>query len=283
MKKIKNILVPTDFSDTASSAFRFALWFADHHQAEIELLHTVIPYVEAMDAPSIAVNIIQQRLETAQEIMKTFTEVNLTAVTTAHMLDSVPNVRSNLKIGSPTNLISQVAKEEEVDLIIMGTQGEHSVIDRAFGSVTNNTIGETECPVLVIPEGYITESIDSVAYATNLSKSDPYQIWEAAKIFQCFNPILRVVHIDTDSRTEDDIEVKDLKAFFEGNPPALQLTFHEIEGDKLSEELEDLVENMEVDLLVMYKPKRSLFQSLFHKSRTKFMTLHTRVPLLVLN
>ncbi|MEN0050233.1 MAG: universal stress protein [Bacteroidota bacterium] len=74
-----------------------------------------------------------------------------------------------------------------------------------------------------------------------------------------------------------------MKAFFEGNPPAVQLTFHEIEGEKLSEELEGLVENMGVDLLVMYKPKRGLFQRLFHKSQTKFMSLHTRVPLLVLN
>ncbi|MEM6699828.1 MAG: universal stress protein, partial [Bacteroidota bacterium] len=126
MKNIKKILVPTDFSDTAASAFRFASWFADQHEAEIELLHIVVPNVEAMDAPYLAVNTIQQRLEAAKEIIQAFTEANLTAVTTAHKLHHAPKVKSNLRIGSPAHLITEVTNEENVDLVIMGTQGEHS-------------------------------------------------------------------------------------------------------------------------------------------------------------
>ena len=49
MKEINKILVPTDFSETASHAFRYALWFADQVDANLQLLHVIYPEAEPLD------------------------------------------------------------------------------------------------------------------------------------------------------------------------------------------------------------------------------------------
>lgn len=283
MNKINTILVPTDFSDTASSAFKFAIQYASLCQANIKLLHVIIPNAGTMDVPIMAASYIKERMEIAQEVSKTFTESNLAAVSTAQHLDHIPAVNATLKIGVPSTVIIQVAKAEAIDLIIMGTQGEHHLLDRIFGSVTNSVLGNTTTPVLVIPEGYVMNNITSIAYASNLSKSDPYYIWKAGRLLNVFHPIVRIVHVDTDSATEDAIDFDELEAFLAGHLVALQQTFHTLKGEHLSKELEDLVNNVGVDLLVMFKPKRGLFNRIFHKSQTKLMSLHTKVPLLILN
>ena len=67
MKKIQNILVPTDFSDNALNAFRYAVWFADHYQADIHVVHVVYPIAEPLDYPAMAAQMMQQRMDTAKE------------------------------------------------------------------------------------------------------------------------------------------------------------------------------------------------------------------------
>jgi len=64
MKKITKILVPTDFSDNALNAFRYAIWFADQYEAAIHLVHVIYPSAEPLDYPSLAAQAAQQRIET---------------------------------------------------------------------------------------------------------------------------------------------------------------------------------------------------------------------------
>lgn len=72
MKEIKNILVPTDFSENALNAFRYAIWFADHYKADIHVAHVVYPTAEPLDYPVMSAQMMQKQIEVAQEVMKNF-------------------------------------------------------------------------------------------------------------------------------------------------------------------------------------------------------------------
>lgn len=282
MKKVSQILFPIDFSTTSNNAFRYALWFADKYGASIKMIHIVQPEVEPLDFPVMVAQATKQKMDAAKALMKSLVDTSLTQLQTTHQIKDIPNVQSDIKVGIPSLLISEIARQDDIDLIIMGTQGVHSVFDRLFGSVTTATIRNAPCSVLVIPEKVDTERISTVAYATDLLGQDPYHIWEVGKLLQPFNPILRVVHVENKPSESKLISMKDLETFFENRSPALQITYHNIASKSVKEELIDFAENWAVDLLVMYQPKRSFFDNIFHKSLIRQELWMTKVPLLIL-
>lgn len=151
MIKINKILFPTDFSEAAQNAFRYAIWFADKYRASIELIHVVYPEDEPMDFPVVVARATKEKMETAFQMMQVFVDTSLAQVQAAHQLENVPNIQSETMIGIPSVLVPEVAMNDHADLIVMGTQGEHSSVERAVGSVTTAVLKKAHCPVLVVP------------------------------------------------------------------------------------------------------------------------------------
>jgi len=282
MKNIKKLLVPTDFSDNALNAFRYAIWFADQYKADIHVLHVVYPTAEPLDYPAMAAQMAQKQIEAAKEIAKNFIERGLAQVHTTYEPMYIPKVTSEVVMGTPESRIKEIAREKEIDLIIMGTKGEHNTLQNTFGSITTGTMNQAPCPMLVVPEKAIQRKIKTVGYATDLRPADPYHIWEIGKLLAPFAAILRVVHIEKRPDEERPLSMKDLQDFFSSNAPSLQINFHNIATKDIEKELEDFEETWDVDLMILAKPNRGFFQRLFHRSVTKELALHTDVPLLIL-
>lgn len=282
MKKIEKILVPTDFCEPAENAFRYALWFADHYAASIELIHIVYPETDTFDLPMMSAQGTQAGVEAAREAIKSFVERGMAQVQAGHNLQNVPNVQSDIMIGVPTSIIAELAKRDDIDLVIMGTHGKHDGFDKVFGSVASNTMQRLDCPVLVVPETVEHDEICTIAYATDLREADPFHIWETCKILDRFSPILRIVHIEDEPTEDKAMDMKDMEKFFTEHVPALQVTFHTFGAKDIVQELSDFSEAWGVDLMVMHRPKRSFFERLFHRSVSREMALVGKLPLLVM-
>jgi nucleotide-binding universal stress UspA family protein len=278
MKKITTILVPTDFSEPAQKAFQYALHFADRYSAKIIALNVVYPILESQDIPLMVSQSTMYLLETAEEMMKTFIEAGIKQ---AGELKNPPAVRSEIIVGTPAGVITEIAEREGTDLIIMGTKGEHNPADEFFGSVSTATIRQAHCNVLVVPEEAAVGKITTVAYATDLQEADPYHVWETAKLLEPFHTIFRLVHVQTEPDESARMKMQDMEEFFKGHAPGLQITFHTISGKNVVEELNDFASTWDVNLLVMYSPRRNFLERLFHKSTTRQEALHGKVPLLV--
>ncbi|MEM6381014.1 MAG: universal stress protein, partial [Bacteroidota bacterium] len=67
MKPIKKILVPVDYSPTASNAFTYALLLASELGAEIQLLNCVHPGMAAPEIPSLTVDLTHKLIGISQE------------------------------------------------------------------------------------------------------------------------------------------------------------------------------------------------------------------------
>lgn len=282
MKKIQNILVPTDFSDNALNAFRYALWFADYYEADIHVVHVVYPIAEPLDYPAMAGQMMQNQIEAAQEVMKTFAKAAMVQVHAGFEPKFVPNISTEVIAGTPAEQIRSLVEENGFDLVIMGTQGEHSNFEKTFGSVAYSTLQKSNCPVIVVPEKAVGHKIRTVAYATDFRESDPFYIWQIGKLLSPFNAIMRIVHIEKSPDEKRAINMKEMEEFFKDHPPGLQVTFHQIATKNVEKELKAFEETWSVDLMIMAKPHRGFFERLFHKSITKRLALNTTTPLLVL-
>ena len=276
MKKKTKILVPIDFSACAENALIYAYCLADKIDATIEVLHVTIFDTPPLDYPSFTAVTTDERIKMARAKMNETTE------RVRKKLEFYPDIETDIEVGIPDTIIVEVALRDDVDLIIMGTQGENSVWDKFLGSTTAVVLKHATCPVLVIPEKAEFKEEMVIGYATDFSAADPFEIWKASKLFQSVQSKIIVVHLN-DKQEYLEEEIAEMKAFFVENAPAIDISFHCIFTENMVDDLNVFIDENNISTMVMFKPKRNFFERLFHKSFTKTMAMKTEVPLLILN
>lgn len=280
MEKVQKILVPTDFSQAAQYAYCYALRMADRLGASVHLLHVIYPQVDSFDAPIIATQATKAQIESAKEVIINFKDAGIAEV--KNDLRNLPVVQESIEVGSAVSVINSIAEKELFPLIIMGTRGEHSTLEKLLGTVASGVVGHAPCPVVVVPETASLKDMIRVAYATDLQLADPYEIWRVAKLLAPFHTIMHVVHFGNGNQKGAAPRLEELESFFEDNVPSLQIQFHQFVQEELTDDINTFADQYNIDLLVMYRTHRSFPERLFHRSQTKKMSKKTKVPLLVM-
>ena len=138
--KCQHILVPVDFSPDAERALDYAIALAQQFQARLTILHIIhIPVTTDVDLSSYYGEMeisAQQGLATYQ---KQIADAGLTA--------DVAIMR-----GTPFREIVDVATNQQVDLIIMGTHGRTGLQHLLLGSVAERVVRLAPCTVMVTRE-----------------------------------------------------------------------------------------------------------------------------------
>lgn len=143
--ELKRICVPTDFSEFSQHALRYGLTFAQQFSAQLHLLHVVEEIIPSIPEPNLAVwptDEVMRSLETgaAEGLEK------LLPPAAAGNLDVVRVVRR----GSPFREITEYAKENQIDLLVLATHGRSGLAHFLLGSVVERIIRSSPCPVLTI-------------------------------------------------------------------------------------------------------------------------------------
>jgi nucleotide-binding universal stress UspA family protein len=284
MNPINKILFPTDFSQTSDNALRYAMWLAHKLDASIHILHVLLPGTEAIDAPGAVAAFIAEQAKTAKVMLQLQVDRVTTHVNVAHQYEVLPDLTSEVSVGSVVWQITESVKEKDIDLVVMGTQGEHSLIDRLLGSVASAVIRKSPCPVLVVPPQVQQEHLKIMTYATDLTGIEPFQIWETRNILSPFDPELKMLHICTPDEDPNSRKLNELRQFFAENELVHPITFCTLEAEKskIASTINQFVTDQKSDLLVLFRPDRGLLENLLHHSITKEVVLSSEVPVLVL-
>ncbi len=282
MKNISKILFPTDFSDTAINAFRYALWFADHCDATVDVWHFVSPEMEPVDFPIVSGELTHKKAEAAKDVIDSFVKMGIRHVQEKHSLNQLPRVNTHVEVDATAKNIDERVADSNFDLVIMGTQGEHSTMEKLFGSVSTATMRKAPCPVLVIPPGHSEDKIINIAYAAELNEADIFKIWKVNRFLDDFNPEIKVVNVLENTIKQDELNMDEMQEFYNETSMSTSVSFYSLLGENTAELLERFCENNEIDLLVMHKQERSFLNRLFHKSLTKKIAMNLRIPLLVI-
>jgi nucleotide-binding universal stress UspA family protein len=145
MIDLRRILVPTDFSKSSDNALTYAAAFAEKFAAEVLLLHVVqdvalfIP--EAVLAAPPLVPPVEQFLAAAREALdRTIRGLNHPGLA----------IRPEVAEGVPSEEIIRLARERDVDLIVMGTHGRTGLAHVLLGSICEKVVRRAPCPVLSV-------------------------------------------------------------------------------------------------------------------------------------
>ena len=145
MIKINKVLVATDFSDASKPALAYGREFARMFGAALHVLHVVETSMAWMAPEAVSVDFV--RLQAELEARATNTLNRLLDTDDREQLKAVPAVRT----GSSTALeIAAYAKDEGIDLIIMGTHGRGMMGHLLMGNVAEKLVRIAPCPVLTV-------------------------------------------------------------------------------------------------------------------------------------
>jgi len=133
-KLFSKVLVPTDFSRSASDAVAFVKMIPGIK--ETVLLHVVSRAESGKD--------IEVYLKTSEKKLEDMKK---------ELIDTGSEIKLHVGAGDPTEMILSVADEEDVTLIAMSAFGLDRISELVLGSTTFTVVRRTKKPVLIIRTG----------------------------------------------------------------------------------------------------------------------------------
>ncbi|MGA2914401.1 MAG: universal stress protein [Sedimentisphaerales bacterium] len=148
MVNIRKILFPTDFSEYSLTARDFAYDLANRYAAQLHCVHIVdlvdnmilggyMPTMEVV--PAVSVGRIE---ETAKK--------NLDEFVKRHFSEFKNSIVKKVITGKPFFEIIQYCRQEDIDLIVMGTHGHSALASMLLGSVAEKVVRKAPCAVLTV-------------------------------------------------------------------------------------------------------------------------------------
>jgi len=143
----KKVLFCTDFSENADYAFDFAYGIAKRDEGLLYIVHVIPENPHQAFAEGI------MNTETLEKIQRDFEE-DLANNYREHYVEKMENgipYEIVTKSGREDNEIIKFAKQEKVDIIVVGTHGRTGIGHVFFGSVAEKVLRHSPFPVFVIP------------------------------------------------------------------------------------------------------------------------------------
>lgn len=138
MNKLHHILVPVDGSEHSRTAVEQAMDLAQQYPVEISFLYVINLQKVAVDSYLLDEILASQRA-TGEKIL-------------SHITSHIPtNLKANsfVEEGHPADVIVAFARENKVDLIIMGNRGLGAIKSVLLGSVSQHVIQHAHCSVMI--------------------------------------------------------------------------------------------------------------------------------------
>ena len=276
---MKRILLPTDFSENAYNAIKYAVQLLKQDVCEFYVLHTYTPIIvsagsmldsySALTLQKVATDNAEKRLdELEKKITKEFPNSN-------HSFTCMASF--NMLIGEMKTSIEEYA----IDFVIMGTQGATGAKEVFLGTNTMYAIKKLKCPVLAVPAGFGYEAPKEILFPTDykLNNSNKY----LPLLRELCNQHISRLHILNayfgKPLTEAQIANKAfLDAYFSDNAHL----FHIAEGTDVLGAVEQFQIKAKINFIVMIHNKHSFFENILFKPVINQVVYHTNVPFLVI-
>lgn len=146
----RKILIPTDGSKFANKAAEHAIWIASSSGAELIALNVIeTSSLVGLPADDLIVKIKEMLKDEGRKSLDKISDMVMESKNTGEYQGEV-KLTLEIKEGSPSDVILKTAKEENVDLLVVGTSGKHGLDRFLLGSVAEKVVRSASCPVLVV-------------------------------------------------------------------------------------------------------------------------------------
>ncbi|WP_076410291.1 universal stress protein [Shewanella sp. UCD-KL12] len=155
--RTRQIICPTDFSETASHAFRYAVEMANFYHVGIRLVHVIDQPVGNESYQILAITpeeMVEGMEQAAAEKMNAFLsemEAQLERDVRGYLgLDSDLSIETVIRRGSAIEQILQDAETSEAGMIVIASHGRTGLSHALHTNIAEGVANGAKCPVMVV-------------------------------------------------------------------------------------------------------------------------------------
>jgi nucleotide-binding universal stress UspA family protein len=276
---MRKIIIPTDFSENAFNALRYAAELFKYERSEFYVLHAYADEVYNFEGV-ITQDFLEEYKATvkekcSRELENIISRIKELYSNPKHSFHSVP------AFGLLIDEVNDLAEKENADLIITSTRGATNDRKLTFGSNTLQIIKYVQCPVLSIPENYQFSDPKRILFPTNYLL--PYQRRELKLVGGIARSFCSEIHMLYVSRfAEETLRQRDNKEAILQQFYDLKLHDHHEKELEKTEAIEKMIDNLHIDLLILVNSRHSYLENILYTSTIDKIGLHPKIPFLVL-
>lgn len=205
--KMKQILVPYDFSSVAEHALDFACQIAHKIDGEIMLLHVIEhPTEDAFKTLGVQYEDPMEQLYIKKMYESVGYKLN-EVVSKYKYVDE--RISTKIQLGNPFNSIIDQIAEENVSLLVVGTEGADGLEELLVGSQAEKIVRKATAPVITVRDKCEIEPIEKMVFASDFTHFDDELVSSVKELQETLEARLYLVKINTPSSfttTRHDME-----------------------------------------------------------------------------
>jgi nucleotide-binding universal stress UspA family protein len=270
---MKSILVPVDFSIQAQYAAKVAAAIAKKTNAKIFLLHMLeLPsgvidptsFGTSNNAPT-ALLFLKRAREKFEEFKKLPFLEGLEVEDSVHFYKAYDGILDE-------------SRKQQVDLIVMGSQGASGLEEILVGSNTEKVVRNSEIPVLVIKKDIDDFNIKNIVFASNFKIDNRKAFQKILDFTLLFNAKLHLLKINTIHKFETTKESSEaIKNFIEGFELG-DFTLNIYNDISVESGVLNFSKLIDADIIVLNTHGRRGLAHLFNGSISEDLANHAKLP-----
>lgn len=272
---MKNILVPTDFSDCANEATMVALDIARKAKAEICFLHLhkVTPMGSHAAMHGGTSNCDHHSGE-------------------GHVkgeLDKLVRLAENLGIRAKPVLVRDEGQEQirkyvrpfNIDFIVMGSHGASGLKEAFMGSNAQRMIRDSSVPVLVVKNKIEKFQPGNIVFASNFEREIEGAFEQVKDFAVLWNAKLHLLYVNTSHNFKQTDQTRSNLNYFAGKLPGTSINIYDASREKIG--IQEFAHEKRADLIAMTTHGGSGLMKILLPSIAESLVNHEEVPMLIIN
>lgn len=275
------ILLPTDYSENSWHAIQYAIYLFGNTAATFYLMHA------HQSGPSALVSTINKERDTRlHQITQDETTAKLHKMTA--QLNKINKKKDHsfkplMESDALVQAVGRLVIDQDVDYIVMGTQGASGFKEVFLGSNTVKIIKNINfCPLIAVPQSYSFCQPKTIAFATDYRHN--YQSIEMKPLLdiaRLWESTIRVIHMNVSDSL--DLDQKKLKDHLFNQLAPFAHTYDELEyHPTLAYRISEWTDTNNADILAMFHSTHGFFEKLLREPVIKKIAFNTQMPFLVL-
>lgn len=275
---MKNILVPTDFSENCVKAANLGIKMAKLYDAEIHFLHLMTTPVDWVKLDKLKE---KQYPETLKKIGK--------AKSALRKLDRKAEgqglkCRTFLQFDSGQKDILEHSTHFHHDFIITGSSGTKGVIREITGSNVEEIVRKANAPVIVVKDEAVSFPFKNIVFVSDFKEDVSRAFKEVISIANKCNARIHLLRINTQTDFNSiELGLNPIEQLLSKFPELKNYSMAVYNETSVETGINTFVKQNPVDLITMVTHGRTGFLSLFSKSIAEGVTNHSVLPVMTIH
>ncbi len=280
---MQKILILTDFTAKSENAARYAAEIAERTHSDL-LVFNAFPIPQAAP-PTEPVYPVYDEFSSARKAESE--KLRKFAASVQRAVVDRTSVSYFNEPGSLGENIRDVLRHKKgIWLIVMGDKKKDNIFSRfVFGSDTFAVLNVANCPVLLVPQKTSSPAIETIAFASNLERTDYKALRRLVDFASYFKAKIIVTHVYPHAMTiQEKVDQYEtyLHIIKKVDYPLISYQDFMADGDGIAEGLLRFIRKNKPGILAMVNRKHPFFEKMLHHSATEEILEAHRLPVLVL-